>query len=101
MLRAIALTLFPDMFPGPLGQSLAGTALKKGLWSLEAVNIRDFAEDRHKTVDDSPYGGGTGMVMRADIIGRAIEHAQGRLPGARLIYFTPRGVPMTQALAEE
>lgn len=101
MLRAIALTLFPEMFPGPLGQSLAGTALKKGLWSLEAVNIRDFAEDRHKTVDDSPYGGGTGMVMRADIIGKAIEHAQDRLPGAQLIYFTPRGVPLHQTLVEE
>lgn len=100
MLRAIALTLFPEMFPGPLGQSLAGTALKKGIWSLEAINIRDFAEDKHKTVDDSPYGGGTGMVMRADVLGRAIEHAQARLPGTKLIYFTPRGAPLTQALAE-
>jgi len=100
MLRALILTLFPEMFPGPLGVSLAGKALEKGIWALEAINIRDFAEDRHKTVDDSPYGGGTGMVMRADIMGRAIEAAQTRLPGAQLICLTPRGKPLTQAMVE-
>lgn len=101
LLRAIALTLFPEMFPGPLGHSLAGKALREGLWSLEAVNIRDFAADRHKTVDDSPYGGGAGMVMKPDVVHAAVEAAKTRLPGAKIIYFTPRGAPMTQALAQE
>lgn len=99
-LTILALTLFPEMFPGPLGHSLAGKALEGGLWSLRALNIRDFAEDRHATVDASPYGGGTGMVMRADVLGRAIEHAQALLPGATCIYFTPRGQPFNQALAQ-
>lgn len=96
-MKIIALTLFPEMFPGPLGHSLAGRALKEGLWSLQVINIRDFAADKHKTVDDSPYGGGTGMVMRADILGLTIEHAQRLLPGAQLIYFTPRGEQLRQA----
>ncbi len=95
-MKVIALTLFPEMFPGPLGHSLAGRALKEGLWSLETINSRDFAADKHKTVDDSPYGGGTGMVMRPDILGAAIEHAQSLRPNAQLIYFTPRGEPLRQ-----
>lgn len=99
--RAIALTLFPDMFPGTLGQSLAGTALKKGLWSLEAMNIRDFSQDKHRTVDDSPYGGGTGMVMKPDVVHAALEAAKAKLPGARLIYTSPRGIPLTQRLVNE
>ena len=66
------LSLFPDMFPGPLEHSLSGKALNQGLWSYDAINIRDFAEDTHKTVDDTPYGGGAGMVMRADIIEKAL-----------------------------
>lgn len=98
MLRALALTLFPEMFPGSLGHSLAGRALKEGLWSLDTLNIRDFAPDKHKTVDDSPYGGGTGMVMRADVLGAAIDEAFRRLPAARLVYFTPRGERMSQPL---
>ena len=98
-MRALVLTLFPDMFPGPLGHSLAGRALAEGLWSLEAVNIRDFAEDKHGTVDDRPYGGGTGMVLRPDILGRAIEAARVRLPGAMLIYPSPRGEPFRQGHA--
>src|SRR5271170_5069318 len=76
MMRAIALTLFPEMFPGPLGCSLAGKALAKGTWSLEALDIRSFAQDKHKTVDDSPYGGGVGMVMKPDVVDAAIEHAK-------------------------
>ena len=91
------LTLFPEMFPGPLAHSLAGKALADGLWSLDAVNIRDFATDRHSTVDDTPFGGGPGMVMRADVIDAAIEDAA--LTGAPLIYLTPRGTPLSQDIA--
>jgi tRNA (guanine37-N1)-methyltransferase len=101
LFSVIALTLFPDMFPGPLGHSLAGTALKNGIWSLEAINIRDFSTDKHRTVDDSPYGGGTGMVMKPDIIDAAIEHAKSRLPNARIIYTSPRGKPLAQSLVNQ
>ena len=73
MWRATALTIFPEMFPGPLGHSLAGKALKEGVWSLEAVDIRRFATDRHGTVDDAPFGGGAGMVMKPDVLSAAIE----------------------------
>lgn len=99
--RAIALTLFPEMFPGPLGFSLAGKALENGLWSLETINIRDFATDKHRTVDDTPYGGGTGMVMRPDVVDAAIRSAKSSLPQARLVHFTPRGKPITQPLIVE
>ncbi len=92
------LTLFPDMFPGPLGQSLSGRALESGLWSFEAINIRDFAEDKHKTVDDTPFGGGAGMVMRPDIIEKALLSVKN--PG-RKIYLSPRGVPLTQNLVKD
>lgn len=98
LFKAIALTLFPDMFPGPLGLSLAGTALKKGIWSLEAIDIRSFATDKHRTVDDSPYGGGAGMVMKPDVLAAALDHAKARLPDAALIYPSPRGIPMNQGL---
>jgi len=101
MFSAIALTLFPDMFPGPLGLSLAGKALEKGLWSLETLDIRDFATDKHHTVDASPYGGGTGMVMKPDVVDAAVEHAKTRLPGAQIIYPSPRGIKLTQKLAED
>jgi tRNA (guanine37-N1)-methyltransferase len=94
------LTLFPEMFPGPLGFSLAGRALGRGLWSLETLNIRDFATDRHRTVDDTPYGGGAGMVLRPDIVDTAVRKAQANRPGSRLVYFTPRGTPFTQAMAQ-
>lgn len=100
-LQVIVLTLFPEMFPGPLGVSLAGKALKDGLWTLEAMNIRDFAEGRHANVDDTPYGGGAGMVMRPDVVGRAIDAALEKLPGATLIHLTPRGTPLTQGLVRE
>jgi tRNA (guanine37-N1)-methyltransferase len=105
LFSAIALTLFPEMFPGPLGMSLAGKALKDGIWSLDAINIRDFATDKHKTVDDSPFGGGTGMVMKPDVVDAAIEHAKKRLvaSGQRpvIIYLTPRGLPLNQSLIQE
>jgi tRNA (guanine37-N1)-methyltransferase len=97
MWTACVLTLFPEMFPGPLGMSLAGQALTAGRWSLDTLNIRDFAADRHRSVDDTPAGGGAGMVMRADIMGMAIDAAQERHPGLPLILFTPRGAPLTQA----
>ena len=94
---AKVLTLFPEMFPGPLAHSLAGTALGEGLWSLDAVDIRDFATDRHRTVDDAPFGGGPGMVMRPDVIDAAIAGAA--LEGAPLVYLTPRGARLTQERA--
>src|SRR5271167_4234653 len=86
------LTLFPEMFPGPLGHSLAGRALATGIWALETVDIRAFASDKHRSVDDAPFGGGAGMVMRPDIVDAAIR--AGRDPehtSEPLIYFTPRG----------
>jgi tRNA (guanine37-N1)-methyltransferase len=95
---ATVLTLFPEMFPGPLGHSLAGRALQDGVWSLEAIDLRAFAEDRHRSVDDLPFGGGAGMVMRPDVVARAIDAAttQGTPERPRL-YLTPRGRPLTQA----
>lgn len=98
---ATILTLFPEMFPGPLGYSLTGRALEQGIWSLDAINIRDFGIGAHKTVDDTPYGGGAGMVMRADVLHDAIEAAKAHKPDAQLVYLTPRGVPFTQKLAVE
>ena len=92
--RASILTLFPDMFPGPLGQSLAGRAMEGGIWSLQAVNIRDFATDRHRTVDDTPFGGGAGMVMRPDIVDAAVASVD---DGRPLLCLTPRGRRFTQA----
>ncbi len=94
--RATVLTLYPEMFPGPLGQAIAGRALASDLWSLDVRNIRDHAPDRHRTVDDTPAGGGPGMVMRADVLARAIDAAGGEGP---LLLMSPRGVPFTQALA--
>jgi len=91
--RASVLTLFPEMFPGPLGHSLAGRALVAGRWALEAVNIRDFATDRHRTVDDTPFGGGAGMVMRPDVVDAAVT---GVADGRTLVCLTPRGRPFAQ-----
>lgn len=92
--RASALTLFPDMFPGPLAHSLAGRALGEGVWSLDIVDIRDFATDRHRSVDDVPFGGGAGMVLRPDVVDAALAAADvGDRPA---IYLTPRGRPLTQ-----
>ncbi len=96
MWTACALTIFPEMFPGPLGVSLAGQALGAGLWRLDAVGIRDHATGRHRSVDDTPAGGGPGMVMRADVLAAAIDAARARHPGLPLIYPSPRGAPLTQ-----
>ena len=98
---AVCLTLFPDMFPGPLGTSLTGAALTKGLWQLSLLNFRDFATDKHRSVDDTPAGGGPGMVMRPDVVARAVDAGLDILPAARRIYLSPRGRPLTQALAHE
>ena len=96
---AKVLTLFPEMFPGPLAHSLAGKALADEAWSLETVDIRDYATDRHGTVDDAPFGGGAGMVMRADVVDAAIEASA--LTDAPLVYLTPRGERLSQAHAAE
>jgi tRNA (guanine37-N1)-methyltransferase len=98
MWRASVLTIFPDVFPGPLGASLAGKALASGAWSLDVVDIRAFAADKHRTVDDTPAGGGPGMVMKADVLGRAID-ATAADQRPRLL-LTPRGAPLTQARVE-
>mgnify|MGYP001433030339 CR=1 FL=1 len=96
---AKVLTLFPDMFPGPLGHSIAGRALADGLWSLNAIDIRSFAGDKHQTVDDTPFGGGPGMVMRPDVVDRALGEVMSNLSDVRLpvLYMSPRGSPLTQA----
>ena len=115
--HATVLTLYPEMFPGPLGVSLAGRAREEGAWDLEAVQIRDFAADKHRTVDDTPAGGGAGMVLRADVLARAIDFARERMAervstsddtngeggvgGVPVIAMTPRGRPLTQARVRE
>jgi tRNA (guanine37-N1)-methyltransferase len=101
MWTACVLTILPEMFPGPLGLSLAGQGLGDGRWRLDTVNIRDFASDKHRSVDDTPAGGGPGMVMRADVLGSAIDGARNRHPGLPLIYLSPRGRPLTQARVRE
>ena len=98
--RATVLTLFPEMFPGPLGVSLAGKALTSGLWSLEARDIRDSATDRHRSVDDTPAGGGPGMVLRADVLAAAIDAADIDQSRPRLL-MSPRGRPLTQSRVRE
>jgi len=95
--HASVLTLFPEMFPGPLGASLAGKAAQDGLWTLETVDIRDFARDKHRSVDDAPFGGGAGMVMRPDVIDAALQQAHS--DGRSLIYLTPRGRLFDQSMA--
>lgn len=98
------LTLFPEMFPGPLGLSLAGRALENGIWSLEAVDIRSFARDKHRSVDDTPFGGGPGMVMRPDVLDAALTAATGGPEAAergRVIYLSPRGRLLDQPLVRE
>jgi tRNA (guanine37-N1)-methyltransferase len=97
--RATALSLFPEMFPGPLGESLAGKALKEGVWRLEAVDIRRFAKDRHGTVDDAPFGGGAGMVMKPDVLSAALLAVAEapRMASVPKLLLSPRGTPFTQA----
>src|ERR1700732_620023 len=91
--RATVLTIFPEMLPGPLAHSLAGKALRAGLWRLETVDIRDFARDKHRSVDDAPFGGGPGMVMRPDVLDAAVAEAGGGGPG---ILLSPRGARLEQ-----
>ena len=115
--RSVVLTIFPEMFPGPLGQSLAGRALEGGLWSLDVLDIRDFARDKHRSVDDAPFGGGAGMVMRPDVVDAALAAAtdlwtqEGRRDDttegqaaekkAPVIYLSPRGRLLTQDLVRD
>ncbi len=94
--HAQILTLYPDMFPGPLGQSIAGRALEDGKWSLSTIQIRDFATDKHRTVDDTPAGGGPGMVLKPDVLARAVDHARQVQPEGPVLAMTPRGTPITQ-----
>jgi tRNA (guanine37-N1)-methyltransferase len=98
---ATILTLYPEMFPGPLGVSLAGRALAEGAWSLETVQIRDFATDKHRTVDDTPAGGGAGMVLKPDVLAGCIDHAKTLQPHCPVLAMTPRGAPITQARIRE
>ena len=113
---ATVLTLYPEMFPGPLGVSLAGRALAEGKWSMDAVQIRDFAADKHRTVDDTPAGGGAGMVLRVDVLAKAVDHARGNSVSTPydtngdgeglskvipVIALTPRGMPLTQERVRE
>src|SRR5947208_8053049 len=96
MWRSTVLTIFPGMFPGPLGVSLAGKALAGGVWSLEAIDIRAHATDKHRSVDDTPAGGGPGMVMRADVLGRALDAVAPAGDGRARLLMSARGVPLTQ-----
>ena len=97
--QATVLTLFPDMFPATLGQSLAGRALENQTWSLDVKNIRDYALDKHRTVDDAPLGGGHGMVLKPDVVSAALDDVSSAK--GRRVYMSPRGVPLTQNLARE
>jgi tRNA (guanine37-N1)-methyltransferase len=101
---ARVLTLFPEMFPGPLGLSLAGKALERGIWALDVLDIRDFARDKHRAVDDAPFGGGAGMVMRPDVLDAALVAAKARAaPGTTtpVVYLSPRGRLLDRALTRE
>ena len=95
--HAQILTLYPEMFPGPLGISLAGRALEEGKWSCAPLQIRDFATDKHRTVDDTPAGGGAGMVLRADILSASVDYASAAQPELPILAMTPRGTPITQS----
>lgn len=98
---AVPLTLYPDMFPGPLGHSMAGRSLEAGRWACDPVQIRDFATDKHRTVDDTPAGGGAGMVLKVDVLAAAVDHARARYPALPVLAMTPRGKPITQARVRE
>ncbi|MEL7117736.1 MAG: tRNA (guanosine(37)-N1)-methyltransferase TrmD, partial [Pseudomonadota bacterium] len=98
---AQVITLFPQAFPGILGVSLTGKALDDGLWQLKTVDLRSFGEGKHRNVDDTPAGGGAGMVLRADVMGDAVEAARVKAPDAPVIYLSPRGAPFTQKRAAE
>ena len=100
--QAHVLTLFPDMFPGALAQSLAGKALVAGRWSLTITDIRQFGIGKHRKTDDTPFGGGAGMIMRADVLAAALAHAEASVvAGCKRIYLSPRGIPFTQTMAQD
>jgi tRNA (guanine37-N1)-methyltransferase len=99
MWQAQVFTLYPELFPGPLSKGLYGKAMSKNIWNLKVVNIRDAAEDKHKTVDDTPYGGGSGMLMKADVLANSID--QNRNEGEKILYLSPRGKKFDQKYAKE
>ncbi|PZU46846.1 MAG: tRNA (guanosine(37)-N1)-methyltransferase TrmD [Sphingomonas sp.] len=99
--RAQVVTLYPEMFPGPLGHSLAGRALEDGRWALETLQLRDFAEGRHRNVDDTPSGGGPGMVLRVDVLAKAVDAARAASPNTPVLALTPRGPRLTQGRVRE
>ena len=99
MLQAKVFTLYPEIFPGPLNKGLYGKALSNKLWDLKVINIRDYAEDKHKTVDDSPFGGGSGMLIKADILAKSID--QNLEEGERIFYLSPKGKKFDQKFAKE
>lgn len=100
--KAQVITLFPEAFPGTLGLSLTGKALKDGLWQLDPIYLREFGEGRHRNVDDTPAGGGAGMVLRADIMGRALDRCRARMPAAApILYLSPRGRQFDQPMAQD
>ena len=99
MWQAQVFTLYPEFFPGPLSKGLYGKALSKNLWNLNIVNIRDAAEDKHKTVDDTPYGGGSGMLLKADVLAKSLD--QNKIEGERVIYLSPKGKKFDQNYARE
>ena len=99
MWQAQVFTLYPEIFPGPLSKGLYGKALSKKLWNLNIVNIRDAAEDKHKTVDDTPYGGGSGMLLKADVLAKSLN--QNKIEGERVIYLSPKGKKFDQKYAQE
>ena len=99
MWQAQVFTLYPDVFPGPLSKGLYGKALSKNLWNLKVVNIRDAAEDKHKTVDDTPYGGGSGMLLKADVLANSLD--QNKTEGERVLYLSPKGKRFDQNYAKE
>ena len=99
MWQAQVFTLYPEVFPGPLSKGLYGKALSKKLWNLKVVNIRDAAEDKHKTVDDTPYGGGSGMLLKADVLAKSLD--QNKIEGEKIIYLSPKGKKFDQNYAQE
>lgn len=101
LLHASIITFFPEMFPGPLGYSLAGNALLSDIWSYETINIRDFGITKHKNVDDEPYGGGSGLIMRPDVAGNAIDYALSKSPNSKIYYPSPRGKLLKQSCLRE
>ena len=99
MWQAQVFTLYPEVFPGPLSKGLYGKAMSKKLWNLKVVNIRDAAEDKHKTVDDTPYGGGSGMLLKADVLAKSLD--QNRIEGEKILYLSPKGKKFDQSYAKK